>query len=81
MKEVCLCAAVKTVDGYVIRGHRHSDCIRHLKYHKGAVQGFLTSNNRFVDREEGYKLQKSAEIKSIADGGYRGEKLYSEDLY
>lgn len=26
--EVCVCAAIRMPDGYVIRGHRHNDCLR-----------------------------------------------------
>ena len=26
--EVCICAAIRLPCGYVVRGHRHSDCIR-----------------------------------------------------
>ena len=73
------------IEGVVFCGFRYGQCI----YSKCAVtglrdaesgehiQGFLTSKNRFVDREEG------AEI-FINDGGilkYSKTKLYSEDLY
>lgn len=44
-------------------------------------QGFVTSRNRFVSREEGYRLQVAAGIESVAVGGYRGKILFSEDLY
>ena len=44
-------------------------------------QGFITSENRYVSREEGRKLQEAAGIKSIDKDGYRGDSLYSEDLY
>jgi hypothetical protein len=44
-------------------------------------QGFITSRNRFVTREEGYALQVAAGIPSAAAGGYRGKRLFSEDLY
>lgn len=43
-------------------------------------QGFITSANRYVNREEGMRLQLAAGIESVAKGGYRGQ-LYSEDLY
>lgn len=91
-REVCICAAVRLADGCIIRGHRHHDCLRTalerkrvLGLHDGVrwsgEQGFVTSNNRFVTREQGYRLQVSAGIESKAPGGYRGERLYSEDLY
>lgn len=45
-------------------------------------QGFITSRNRYVDRQEGMRLQLAAGIESkSADGrGYRGTTLFSEDL-
>jgi hypothetical protein len=43
-------------------------------------QGFITSKNRFVTREEGLKLQIEAGIESKG-GGYRADRLFSEDLY
>ena len=83
-KEIVICAAIKYKDGTIIRGHRHGDCAfdcdRPLnKDFKGCVQGFITSKNRFVTREEGRKLQDAAGIKSV--DGYRSNTLFSEDLY
>jgi hypothetical protein len=43
-------------------------------------QGFMTSHNRFVDRDEGFELQLAAGIRSAAKDGYRST-LFSEDLY
>ena len=85
--ETCICSAVIAENGKIIRGHGHSDCLsaildRGLKPMKGEdAQGFITSFNRFVTREEGRKLQDLAGIKSVDCNGYRGNKLYSEDLY
>lgn len=89
MKEICICAAIKLKDGYIARGHRHGDCIRHINEHYsylkkdvvwlGHVQGFITGHNRFVSREEGRKLQDDAGIPSFEE--YRGDTLFSEDLY
>lgn len=84
--EVCICAAVKDRTGYIWRGHRHADAIA-LAIEGGAGiphmgekwQGFVTSRNRFVTREEGYELQVAAGIPSKS--GYRGKRLFSEDLY
>lgn len=85
--EIIICAAVLTTEGEVIRGHRHSNCIHAIR-DMGAVpaptseaQGFVTSRNRYVTREEGRKLQDSAGIKSVDPEGYRGKTLFSEDLY
>lgn len=86
-KEICICAAVKATTGRIIRGHRHGDCFkailaRDLKP-SGAqdAQGFITSKNRYVTREVGRKLQDAAGIPSVAEHGYEGKTLYSEDLY
>ena len=85
MPEICVCAAIRTRDGTIIRGHRHDDCIQTAFKMKlkplSAVdsQGFITSQNRFVDRREGMRLQNAAGIPSAT--GYRGEILFSEDLY
>lgn len=87
-KEICICAAIKDTTGYIWRGHRHADCISSAISAKRKIpigkesewQGFITSKNRFVNRYEGYRLQVDAGIKS-ADNGYRGERLFSEDLY
>jgi hypothetical protein len=70
--------------GIVFCGWRHSNCI----YQKVAVtglrdsesgenvQGFLTSDNRFVDREEGAVIALNAgQIKE------QKKRLFSEDLY
>lgn len=85
-KEIVICAAIKYDNGVIVRGHRHADC-----YHTGlrmrigkdinGEQGFITSTNRFVSREEGRKLQDAAGIKSVDPEGYRGTTLFSEDLY
>lgn len=87
--EVCVCAAIKLPDGYIVRGHRHHDCLRsagemaRFKGVKGGdvVQGFLTTHERFVDRDEGLRLQLVAGRHSINPTGDYGTQLYSEDLY
>lgn len=75
-KELVICAAIQMPDGYVIRGHRHNDCLntasgmpRYLTG-VGAVQGFVTSRNRFVGRQEASQIHRGTD----AD-------LYSEDIY
>lgn len=85
--EICICAAVKDEYGNIIRGHRHGDCIQAILNRKRKpmkspdAQGFITSKGRFVTREEGRKLQDNAGIKSADKDGYRGNTLFSEDLY
>jgi hypothetical protein len=97
--EICICAAIQMPDGYVIRGHRHDDCYLNLfglrkrddpsqpRYTKAeghaAIQGFVTSWNRFVGREEAMTLQRIAGAGSAYshDGKLHGKILFSEDLY
>lgn len=81
---------VKNIDrGVVLCGYRHGHIIGQLRSIAGKrtcvngenasgdyVQGFLTSKNRFLDREEAHKL-------FVECGGkpdFKNE-LYSEDLY
>lgn len=88
-KEICICAAVKSdnEDRTIFRGHRHSDCMRTIERRglrilkEYGAQGFITSKNRFVTREEGRALQDAAGIKSCQVGGYVTDTLFSEDLY
>jgi hypothetical protein len=76
--------------GFVTCGHRHHNCIGTFamivgfpysssaqKLHNTEVQGFLTSKNKFVDREEGTRIAILAEQ---VDDVYL-KKLHSEDLY
>lgn len=44
-------------------------------------QGFISSRNRYVGREEGLALQLAAGIPSACPSGYRARLLFSEDLY
>lgn len=88
--EICICAALKLTDGTVIREYRHDRCYRQAERQGftreatiNAVQGFVTSKGRFVDREEGMRIQRASGLPSHyrADGEYRGNELFSEDLY
>lgn len=74
--------------GLVFCGHRHAQCI----YTKCSItglrdcesgeneQGFLTSKNRFVTREEGLIIALR-ENQIIDLSQVRGDRLFSEDLY
>lgn len=89
--EVVICAAIRMPDGYIVRGHRHCHCIdiaysipRYASAWEcpfGDDQGFVTSRNRYVTREEGLALQHAAGIPSADPSGYRARELFSEDLY
>lgn len=88
MNEICICAAVKSSCGYLIRGQRHRDC-RDSIVRRGMTpskkwedEGFITSTGRFVNREEGYKMMVALGWKSNNPQGYQlCEWLFSEDLY
>jgi hypothetical protein len=94
MKEICICAAVVTGDGILVRGHRHVDCLvairrmgkKEATSQGGRQQGFVTSINRYVTREEALEIQKEAGIVSADEiHGYtvnpKATGLFSEDLY
>ena len=78
------------VSGYVLCGYRHhiileqTRCVGLVKEPKDRldmkqVQGFLTSHNRFVGREEARELAlKSGQI---TNDSLHETKLFSEDLY
>ena len=73
--------------GIVFCGWRHPNCI----YQKVAitglpdsqsgdfVQGFLTNQNRFVDRVEGFEIAQRAD--QLLDKNKTNPYLYSEDIY
>lgn len=76
--------------GIVICGFRHSDIISILptnnsmrndgKVYK-CTQGFITSNGRFVDRIEAYKIAKR-EGQLLVGADFEGKTtLFSEDIY
>ena len=86
--EICICAAVMAEDGSIYRGHRHGhamqacrDAGKLLIADGKKQQGFITSENRYVSREMGRKLQEAAGIESADPEGYRYDILFSEDLY
>lgn len=86
--EIVICAAIQLSDGRVFRGHRHGDCFYTMvragidkQEAANAEQGFITSRNRFVSREEGRRLQDQAGIPSASPDGYQANTLFSEDLY
>lgn len=76
---------INTPGGVVVSGYRHGHCISQILPLTGErmfklgnhIQGFLTTKNRFVDRQE------AAEI-WVENGGelnYSDWELYSEDIY
>lgn len=89
--ETCICAAVRLDDGRIFYGHRHHNAMASAREHghdalvAQRMQGFVTTRGRFVDREEGMRLQLAAGIPTADPhrvGRYvEGGKLFSEDLY
>ena len=83
----------KNIDtGVVVCGYRHHHCIDILNTLTGFrsvtkgpnsvgeyVQGFLTSDNRFVDRDEGWIIAEKNN--QIVNKPHSRESLFSEDLY
>lgn len=73
-----------TQHGFVLCGRRHHSIIElgnklaGLTLKQEDTQGFLTSQDRFVDRREAFQIAFKA--KQIEGGKLSGE-LYSEDLY
>lgn len=73
--------------GVVLCGWRHPNCLYQMVAITGKssfvagenVEGFLTSKNRFVDRQEGAIIALACgQIKELR---YSQRELYSEDLY
>lgn len=68
------------------RPKRHHDVIRHIVTTKphiqtvaGGAQGFITSNGRFVDREEALVIAIRQDQIKVKTGS--PQRLYSEDLW
>lgn len=92
-KEVCICAAVRLPNGYIVRGHRHDDAIQTAgmcwarqfndKPFRATTdtQGFVTSHGRFIGRAEAMQLQRAAGATRPDGESLRGDILFSEDLY
>ena len=78
--------------GIVISGRRHKNCyytikhmpvyIRKIKEDDKEITGFITSNNRFVDRKEAFRIAKTEHqiTHHMFDNDDTGI-LTSEDLY
>lgn len=78
-------AAIKLKNGEVVtleRPNRHGDIFSYMRNNGYArpideEQGFITEDERFVDREEAYKIAFAAG-QILPD---RGRELYTEDLW
>lgn len=90
--EYIICSAVQIVStGKIYYGHRHPHCIEAMNGELSwtmnrqeitaveKVQGFITNQNRFVDRKEAWDIAEKAK-QIVKQSGGEGT-LYSEDLY
>lgn len=82
------CHKPKNIDnGIVVCGYRHCDCIGLLStiYDRGTiikfdkVQGFLTTNNRFVNRIEAKQIAINAN--QLLERECGKDELFSEDVW
>jgi hypothetical protein len=71
---------IRTAEALVTHQFTHGYSAVEWTHESASDQGFVTSATRYVDREEGLRLQLAAGIESVG-GGYRGRSLFSEDLY
>jgi uncharacterized membrane protein len=86
--EFILCSAIE-FNGNIISGYRHVDCINFAIKHiaqnvtrENSICGFLTSKNRFISREDAFKIAKErSQIWHKLHDGVDENILVSEDLY
>lgn len=86
-----ICAAIRLENDKIYYGHRHNHCIqaandaltwgmsRKTIMSLKKEQGFITNENKFVNREEAWNIAEAAN-QIIEVSGVKGT-LYSEDLY
>lgn len=77
------CSAIKLNDGRLFLGKRHSDCIWLAsrftqKRPISGVQGFITTENKFVTRREAMKIAIEA---GQVSKEHEGTDLFSENIY
>lgn len=78
--ETIVDAAVKTNKGEIFVGRRHHLILeKHYPHTKGGIQGFLTSEGRFVTREEALQIALAAG--QIKEKKYDKSRLFSEELW
>ena len=81
-------------DGYIIRGHRHNDCLRtaseiprygfNKNYAVAIEQGFMNSDNQFTSREDARIIEETRRINEKDESRppfIHDTQLFSEDLY
>lgn len=81
IKEYIIFAAIKRTDKCIIYGKHHAECIAKSPFgtcKNGSVQGFLTSELRFVGREEASKI---AYMRGQISSWKKGQILMSEEIW
>ena len=81
---ICKSQPYNISSGFVVSGRRHSDCYStltilgyELDTNYTDIQGFVTSDNLFVDRHEAFEIA----VKSGQVEDRENKFLISEDLY
>ena len=80
-----ICSAIKkTNTGEIYIGRRHGDIIllmvkRDINPNNNAIQGFIDSDGKFLDREEA--ATHALQIGQIKQLKFQPKTLFSEDLY
>ena len=83
--EMIVCSAIlnDSAPPIMICGLRHNDCLKTnhiLDIDESGFQGFLTTENRFVDRKEALRIAiQSGQVKEGRT--HSNGILFSEDLY
>ncbi len=74
-------SAIKLENGYVYIGKRHHDILNNnigVDF-RNSVQGFITEQNKFLDRERAYN--EAIKCNQIKNNKLIGNILTSEDLW
>jgi len=70
-------------DGIIWTGRRHSDCISKMiqsgEVSKKGIQGFITDDGRFVDRQQAFEIALACG--QIPNCDYNVRILFSDHLY
>lgn len=83
-----ICSAIKLENGTMVIGFRHCHCIRNYCAATGApripvphVQGFMTDDGTFLDREDGLIYAEAHDQVICKSGNQDSKELFSEDLW
>lgn len=75
-------AAIKRSDGVIVTDKHHAECIKKSPFgtcKAGSLQGFLTSDGRFVERDEAGKIAwEAGQLKSKPKKPFLSEHIWSD---